>query len=122
MKNLEDIKIRLKAYKNITDSHILGYYKFNNGKECSIVIGTLEEGLEHVSVRMQGRKLPTWDEMCEIKDLCWEEEEMVVQIHPKKSEYVNFTEALHLWRPKNGDWSRLNENDSQYLWRASYGY
>ena len=37
-----------------------------------------------------------------------DEEEKVVQIHPKKSEYVNMTEALHLWRPIDGDFSRLN--------------
>ena len=25
-----------------------------------------------------------------------------------KSNYVNMTEALHLWRPVNGDWSVMN--------------
>ena len=37
--------------------------------------------------------------MCQVKDLFWEEEEVVVQFHPKKSEYVNMHEGcLHLWR------------------------
>ena len=79
-----------------------------HGTQASLVVGTDETGWEHVSIALMARRLPTWDEMCEIKDIFWEEEE-VVQIHPKKSEYVNIVEALHLWRPKNGDWSMLND-------------
>lgn len=59
------------------------------------------------------RRTPTWAEMCEVKDIFWSEEEMVVQIHPKKSQYVNMTEALHLWRPKDGDWSKLDVTKSK---------
>ena len=110
MKSLETIKSKLKYYRHISESMciIAGKYQFKNGKECSIIIGSNEEGWEHVSIEMYGRKLPTWDEMCEIKDLCWDDEEEVVQIHPKKSHYINLTEALHLWRPVNGDWSIMN--------------
>lgn len=32
----------------------------------------------------------------------------VIQLHPKKSQYVNITDALHLWRPADGDWARMN--------------
>ena len=80
----------------------------SNKIRCSLVVGNDEDGWEHVSIELSARRLPTWEEMCLIKDIFWEEEEMVVQIHPKHSEYVNITEALHLWRPKDGDWSRLN--------------
>ena len=79
-----------------------------SGMRCALVVGENEEGWEHVSVELSARRLPTWEEMCFIKDIFWDEEEMVVQIHPKQSEYVDITEALHLWRPKNGDWSKLN--------------
>ena len=65
---------------------------------------------QHVSIELYARRLPTWEEMCFVKDIFWDEEEEVVQIHPKKSHYVNLTEALHLWRPVNGDWSIMNEN------------
>lgn len=63
-------------------------------------------GWEHVSVQMQGRmrlkRCPYWEEMCFIKDLFWDEEDTVVQIHPPKSEYVNIHPyVLHLWRPKD---------------------
>ena len=60
-------------------------------------------GWEHVSVHMikEGiQKIPTWNEMCLIKDIFWDEEDCVVQYHPKKSEYVNnHPHTLHLWRP-----------------------
>jgi hypothetical protein len=58
-------------------------------------------GWEHVSVSTR-RRAPNWQEMCFIKALFWDEEEVVVQFHPKKSEYVNFAKTcLHLWRPLN---------------------
>ena len=38
--------------------------------------------------------------MCFIKGLFWDEEDVVIQYHPAKSEYVNRHEkCLHLWRP-----------------------
>lgn len=54
---------------------------------------------EHVSVSLPNR-CPTWQEMCTIKDIFWENEETVMQLHPPKSEYVNHHKyTLHLWRP-----------------------
>ncbi len=58
-------------------------------------------GWEHVSVSLPDR-CPTWDEMCRIKDLFWDEQEVVMQLHPAKSEYVNnVSNCLHLWKPIN---------------------
>jgi hypothetical protein len=60
---------------------------------------------EHVSVSLD-RALsmamcPTWAEMCFIKAIFWDEEEMVVQYHPARSEYVNnHPGVLHLYRYK----------------------
>lgn len=86
-----------------------GYIVFPKGKIASVCVGRNEDGMEHVSIQfLNVDRLPKWDEMCYVKDLFWDDEEMVVQIHPKKSEYVNMTEALHLWRPVDGDFSRLN--------------
>ena len=57
------------------------------------------QGWEHVSVSLSHRT-PNWREMCFIKDLFWDEEDVVIQYHPKKSEYVNLhNNYLHLWRP-----------------------
>ena len=61
------------------------------GPEC--------EGWEHVSVSLEDRT-PTWSEMCFVKDIFWDEDEMVVQYHPPKSEYVNcHPYCLHMWKP-----------------------
>lgn len=56
---------------------------------------------QHVSVSVEcDKRPPRWSTMCWVKDLFWEPEEVVMQLHPRKSQYVNFHEAcLHLWRP-----------------------
>lgn len=60
---------------------------------------------EHVSIHAYSsygtkQRTPTWKEMAFIKSLCWDDEDVVVQFHPKKSEYVNnHPHVLHLWRP-----------------------
>ena len=79
-----------------------------NGVQTHLCVGRNEDGWEHVSAEFMAKRLPTWNEMCFIKDMFWGEEEEVVQIHPRKSDYVNITDALHLWRPVNGDWSIMN--------------
>ena len=67
----------------------------------------IADGWEHVSIhayRSGGsvQRTPTWKEMCYVKDLCWDPEDVVMQLHPKKSEYVNcHKHVLHLWRPTN---------------------
>lgn len=56
---------------------------------------------EHVSVSTRHR-CPTWEEMCFVKDLFWDEEEPVMQLHPPKSTWINNHRfCLHLWRPRN---------------------
>lgn len=69
----------------------------------SVIWGSDEDGWEHVSVAPFDRTVtPTWDDMCKLKDIFFEDDEMAIQIHPRKSEYVNMVEnCLHLWRPKD---------------------
>lgn len=69
------------------------------------VIASDGGGWEHVSVTLAtAQRCPTWDEMCFIKSLFWDEEDCVVQFHPPKSEYVNCHPfCLHLWRKINHD-------------------
>ena len=63
------------------------------------VIWSYGGGWEHVSI--DGKKrMPTWDEMCQIKDMFFTEDECCVQYHPPKSEYVNnIPYCLHIWKP-----------------------
>lgn len=72
-----------------------------------VCIASTGGGWDHVSVevKMRGslRRLPTWEEMCWIRKLFFEDEEIVVQYHPPKSQYVNVHPfVLHLWRDQRG--------------------
>lgn len=70
------------------------------------IIASSGFGWEHVSVHCSiGTKeeTPTWDEMCFVKDLFWGEDDVVMQLHPAKKDYVNnHKHTLHLWRPSHG--------------------
>lgn len=61
------------------------------------VVGLLVRGREP---RVKERT-PTWKEMAYVKRLCWDAEDVVMQLHPRESQYVNCHPCvLHLWRPK----------------------
>lgn len=66
-----------------------------------IVIASCGEGWEHVSVSsIKGKGCPHWEEMCAVKELFFEPEEVVVQYHPAESRKINNHKGcLHLWRP-----------------------
>lgn len=69
------------------------------------IIASDQEGWQHVSVSLQHRPMftPNWKTMCMVKDLFWEPEDVVVQFHPRASEYVNHHPGcLHLWRCTDG--------------------
>ncbi len=83
-----------------------GIFKvFVNGRSF-IVLASNGGGWDHVSVSPCNQKrttCPTWEEMSAIKDMFFEPEEMAVEYHPPKSEYVNnYPYCLHLWRPNDG--------------------
>jgi hypothetical protein len=57
------------------------------------------ERWEHVSVSLASR-CPTWQEMCFVKSLFWDDEDCVMQLHPPRSQWINnHPYCLHLWRP-----------------------
>lgn len=89
----------------------MGQIKLSSNKSGTVVASRNEDGWEHVSIRLFKGKLPTWEDMCEVKNIFWGDEEQVVQIHPRKSQYVNIVEAFHLWRPADGDWKIMNETE-----------
>jgi hypothetical protein len=75
------------------------------GIRIFIIVGAAElpesEGWEHVSVSIKSRN-PNWLEMSFVKDLCFEDGELVLQFHPPKDKYVNtHPHCLHLWRPQD---------------------
>lgn len=58
-------------------------------------------GWGHVSVTLTNNsRIPKWEEMCFIKDIFFDPEELCIQFHPKKSQYVNLHDkCLHIWQP-----------------------
>ncbi len=76
---------------------------------CSVVWSDCEAGMEHVSVSPKKQfRIPSWDDMRALKDIFFEDEEEAYQIHPKKSQYVNFIgNCLHLWKPKGHELDEL---------------
>lgn len=71
-----------------------------NGEIAGVIVSN-GGGWDHVSVSLRGR-CPKWQEMCFIKDLFFEDDEVAIQYHPRNQEYVNIHDhCLHLWRPQN---------------------
>lgn len=89
------------------DHPLLGIGEGNNGffriKYENIILNIQSSdglGWEHVSVSVNKRRCPTWEEMCYVKSLFWDDEDCVIQYHPPKSQYVNnCVNCLHMWRP-----------------------
>lgn len=108
MKDLHTLdKYRLKqdelAFYGINGDGGNGIFKvFVNGKSF-MVIASNGGGWEHVSVSRPNH-CPTREEMCAIKDMFFEPEEVAIQYHPRHSEYVNLHPyCLHIWRPIGKD-------------------
>ena len=89
-----------------------GYFVFTTpgkGKVIFHCIASDEMGWEHVSVSLSKesrglKRTPTWEEMCQVKDVFWDTDDWVIQYHPEKKKYINmFPYALHLWRPVGQD-------------------
>lgn len=103
MKTLEELKQtpNLLIIRTGLDGGIGEIFKI--GKRYGSVIWSFGGGWEHVSVCPYSHNhTPTWDEMCSLKDMFFRDDEVVVQYHPAKSEYVNnMPNCLHLWRPIN---------------------
>ena len=83
----------------ISDDGFRGY--MNVDRTDMTFVASWGGGWEHVSVApVKRNKIPTWEQMCAVKDVLFKDDEAVIQIHPPKAEYVNMmTNCLHLWRP-----------------------
>jgi len=92
------------AYASTTRDGNMGAFIIPFGKSRLVVLSSDGMGWDHVSVSVKDQKrCPLWREMCFVKDLFWEPEEVVMQLHPRQSQYVNMhPHTLHLWRPGEG--------------------
>ena len=99
MKTLEEIKACKKLEINMVNESG-GCGRIHIGIWEGFVIWSFGGGWDHVSVHpFKKRIMPSWSDMCNIKDMFFRDDEAVIQIHPVKSEYVNnVSNCLHLWR------------------------
>ena len=103
MKNLKQLYDELNSRKdfNIIQTDFdggMGEFKTGIMKGMT-VIWSYGGGWEHISIDGKNR-MPTWDEMCQLKDMFFTEDECCVQYHPPKSDYVNnIPYCLHIWKP-----------------------
>ncbi len=75
------------------------YYDTNTNRTLNFMM-SIQGGWEHLSVSMPSRT-PTWDQMCTMKEIFFDDEEECVEYHPRKSEYINaHPHCLHIWRPR----------------------
>jgi hypothetical protein len=51
----------------------------------------------HVSLSRRNQKMPTWEDMQEVKKLFIGEDRECYQVFPSKERYVNLGNVLHLW-------------------------
>lgn len=102
MKDLKKIKetINLFIDKESFDG-VIGRYFDKDANKMLDFIFSWGEGWEHLSVSTP-RKCPSWDQMCKMKDIFWNDDEVCIEYHPRKSDYVNMHPfCLHIWKPIN---------------------
>lgn len=99
------------GYRKEIDKQFLGFLvKLNfysipiNGIDFIVCVSRDVDGeyaWEHVSVSPKNEKrCPSWEEMDCVKRMFFNDDEIVIQFHPKEEDYVNLDNwTLHLWRP-----------------------
>lgn len=102
MRDLEEIKKNgyLKIKKEGQDG--FGGTFYDKKTRCNLnFIMSWGAGFEHCSVSMPTR-CPSWEQMCVMKELFWKDDEVCMELHPAKKDYVNnHPYCLHIWRPIN---------------------
>ncbi|MFP7486435.1 hypothetical protein SFC65_19915 [Priestia filamentosa] len=103
MKNLNylnEYRKPLPMVGDLGDEHN-GFFEMRIKGEKYRIMASNGFGWEHVSIsHQQKHKIPSWKTMNELKELFFEDDEVVMQLHPKKEDYINnHPGTLHLWRP-----------------------
>lgn len=109
MNTMNNIMVNLKSNRaEVLDQDEDGFRALLNGPhghDLEVVV-SYDGGWNHVSVVVKHKKkrLPTWEEMCFVKDLFFKFSETVVQYHPALGDQVNdHPYCLHLWQPQDVD-------------------
>lgn len=111
MRDIEEIKqttgLKIKKEKSNGIAGCIFPVEYKNGKAKIIqdydkvlnFIFSWACGFEHLSVSTTV-KTPTWEQMCKMKEFFWKDDEVCMQLHPAKKNYINNMQyCLHIWRP-----------------------
>lgn len=117
MRTLEEIRASGKVYGmmpvEVGSVGMLAGHIYDRDMKINFTLAFDEDGWEHVAISIgSGRRTPSWEVMCKAKKTFWRDDEDVIQLHPKEKSYfhgIEGLEVLHLWRPKDGDWSLMNK-------------
>ncbi len=105
MKSIDEIAktSNLIIHKN-TEAGGSGLIVYGSLKNCSVMWGRKEGGLyDHVSISPTNR-IPTWNELCKVKDMFFKDDEECYLVFPKKEQYVNLDKyCMHIWRDASED-------------------
>ena len=109
LSHVEDYRVGIGLFSSKRLSRYGAFSIPFNGRRLRVIVAPdiSDDGTkniwEHVSVSLENR-CPNWIEMCFIKDLFFEHEDVCLQFHPKKSEYVNNHQyCLHIWKYNYGE-------------------
>ena len=101
MKTIEEIKKTRNLFIEAeTEKDGMGGHNTDtrNNKRLNFIF-SYQLGWQHLSVSMPS-KTPTWDQMCMMKDIFWNKDEVCIEYHPREEDYVNnHPHCLHIWRP-----------------------
>lgn len=103
-KFLNQHRMRTGPFASENDAGFNGAFCFMlNGLPVKTIVSD-QLGWEHVSVSIHNsRNCPSWQMMCKVKALFWDDEATVIQLHPPQSQWVNnHPGCLHLWRCIDG--------------------
>lgn len=102
MRNLEEIKNNKYLTIKKEGSDGFGGTFYDKKSRCHLnFIMSWGAGYEHCSVSLPIR-CPSWEQMCAMKELFWDDDETCMQLHPAKKDYINnHPYCLHIWKPIN---------------------
>ena len=101
MKSTHQIKLnpKLKVIETALDGGA-AYWQPTKNTRPAVIIWSTGMGWDHVSISFKNR-CPSWDEMCKVKEMFFEDDETVIQYHPAKKDHVNqHPYCLHMWKPQ----------------------
>lgn len=100
MKDINEIKkaIGLQVEQESEDG-FMGYWFDPVNRKRYLFVFSWGGDWEHLSVSTPSH-CPSWETMCKMKDIFWNEDECCIEYHPAKKDYVNMHPyCLHIWKP-----------------------